>query len=147
MQVSSGQAGMGSCKRSRLKGHMDSRGVSSFSGPSPLSSPSYPNLEGKCLVTLPPTTETQKPTPQGIAESGKRVLCCFYFVLRQAVTVQPWLAWNSLCSPGWAQNHSYLPVSAFQVLGSKVSTTKSRNDSVFPLTISIMGDLLEFMFI
>ena len=46
--------------------------------------------------------------------------------LRQGLTVQPWLAWNSLCSPGWPQvqksTHFCLPNA-----GLKICTTKPDN--------------------
>lgn len=42
-----------------------------------------------------------------------------FFLLRQDLFMQFWLFWNSLCWPGWSQNHSGSPVSASQVLGYK----------------------------
>lgn len=43
-------------------------------------------------------------------------LFCFGAVLRQALSMQPWLFWNSLCETDWPWTHRSLPVSVFQVL-------------------------------
>jgi hypothetical protein len=48
----------------------------------------------------------------------------FIFVLlRQGLSTEPWLSWNSLCSPGWPQSHRDPSASAFQMLGLKACAT------------------------
>jgi hypothetical protein len=42
----------------------------------------------------------------------------FYFVFETVLPYNPgWLAWNSLCLPGWPQTHRIPPTSASQLLG------------------------------
>jgi hypothetical protein len=48
-------------------------------------------------------------------------LLVFNFFLRQGLTMQPWLVWNSLYSQVWPQTHT--PVSASQVLGLEACAT------------------------
>ena len=54
------------------------------------------------------------------------VNCFFFFFffgfLRQGFSVQPWLAWNSLCRQSWPRTQNS-PASASQVLGLKACAT------------------------
>lgn len=57
--------------------------------------------------------------------------CGFCFVLRQHLTVYPWLAWNHLCRQEWPETHRDLLAYAFEVLGLEVWTTMPGLDHVF----------------
>lgn len=50
----------------------------------------------------------------------------FVFVLRYGLTLQPWLTWSSLCSPGWLHTLRNLLTSAPGVLGLNIWTLNPR---------------------
>ena len=56
-------------------------------------------------------------------ENSRCQISCLF--LRQALAVQLWLFWNSLCRLGWPQAHRGLPAFVSQVLGLKACTTTS----------------------
>ena len=51
------------------------------------------------------------------------VIVIILIILRQDLTMQPWLAWNSLCKPGCLRTHQDPPTSASQVLVLKARAT------------------------
>lgn len=56
--------------------------------------------------------------------------------LRQGLTLQPYLAWNSLCSSGWPYTGSDPPASAFQYQGYNKQTTTLGLNILFKILVS-----------
>lgn len=74
--------------------------------------------------TLSPKLHVPPPSPN---YTLLYLFCWFFylFVLRQVLTVNPWLVWSSLYRPGWPRIHKDLPVSTSGVLYLKAWATTS----------------------